>query len=553
MYANNGLALLLHFKFNQNHFNGLRYFCNEIYPFTPSVDYRCLDINDVDLEVDPAIADLIQLGIAPLRSTADDNTVAGSHAPTTSSSSSSCSSSATAEISTENSTPTASVAAVACDSKRPSSEDISISIGVLIARSVQGSSQSLADLLLTVQGNVNLALSQITERLNQANGKGDEVEDGTGRAVLGASVVGEESAMEVVEEMAHLGTTCDTSFNVEAFSSFFELCRPMLQRLLDPVILSEEIKRLAAREAYGVRGKNASLFEDCDVNAIWRWETVSLAHFSKPSQAVITEARTTRRRYGRLLRAIGKESEQLLKSAATLKDDGSRDEQDLSEAENNKIKGCEEKSALALTEVVKAKEKRREVERKKAQRVEERLKKEEAEEVKRREREDAAAAAAAAAALKKASQAQEKEKKPLSEKELKHQAELVKQKSLFNNFFVKKAAPPSIVEDSTGLSDDQTHSGGNDAVDVVFCGSTTAAGVTSTAYNATGSSSTTASSIRRALPTSSSSSSSSFSATKAPSKVAKKLIDEAAFERSLKANMTIGEISRSTRERYVAV
>lgn len=67
-----------------------------------------------------------------------------------------------------------------------------------------------------------------------------------------------------------------------------------------------KIRLVLERKAYGEKGKNCVVSEDSSRLACWHWETASLAHFDKESQAKIRQARTLRSRTGRKVKAIKK-------------------------------------------------------------------------------------------------------------------------------------------------------------------------------------------------------------------------------------------------------
>eukprot|EP01038_Epipyxis_sp_PR26KG_P006180 gene6180-8511_t len=179
--------------------------------------------------------------------------------------------------------------------------------------------------------------------------------------------------------------------------------------------LQIEIKELSNRESYGVRHKFSVLFDDEDPLAIFRWEIHSMMYFDKSSLAVIREVRAYRNRYARAIKAICKVNEQLLKFPF----------------DATKMPPLEERSAKCLSEVEKAKEKRRELELKREADAEEKLKKEEQKELKRKEKEEAnekkRQLQLATAALVKSSE------KKAQDPKLTQQLE--KQKNIMSSFF----------------------------------------------------------------------------------------------------------------------
>lgn len=146
----------------------------------------------------------------------------------------------------------------------------------------------------------------------------------------------------------------------------------MIDNLSDPIILSEELKQLAVRESYGIRSKNASLFEDTDIQAIWRWEVFTLAYFTKSSQTIVKESRLMRKKYGHVIKSHSNCIVQLMKVPY----------------DETKVNMFEERIAKSTTEVEKSKERRREIEFKKAADNETKLQKEEERKKQKNERDE---------------------------------------------------------------------------------------------------------------------------------------------------------------------
>jgi hypothetical protein len=233
---------------------------------------------------------------------------------------------------------------------------------------------------------------------------------------------------EIVKmEAAPVTADCGTEVNSK------QLVLDAVERLLDSVVLAEEVKSLAVRQCYGNRSEKSLMFDCTDALAVWRWETHSMQHFTKPAQAVLREARTVRGRYSRALKAAQRVLEQLQKLPHS----------------ETKLAPLEERFAKCLQEVEKAKEKRREVEAKRAADAAERRRKDEAREQKRAEKEEAdrtrkaaaEASAAAKAALAPATAEKEKKAPIVSEKAQKKALELEKSKNVFMNFLKSSSAP----------------------------------------------------------------------------------------------------------------
>jgi hypothetical protein len=212
-----------------------------------------------------------------------------------------------------------------------------------------------------------------------------------------------------------------------------QLVLDAVERLLDSVVLAEEVKSLAVRQCYGNRSEKSLMFDCTDALAVWRWEAHSMQHFTKSAQAVLREARTVRGRYSRALKAAQRVLEQLQKLPHS----------------EIKLAPLEERFAKCLQDVEKAKEKRREVEAKRAADSAERRRKEEAREQKRAEKEEAErtrkataeASAAAKASLAPANAEKEKKAPIVSEKAQKKALELEKSKNVFMNFLKSSSAP----------------------------------------------------------------------------------------------------------------
>lgn len=194
-----------------------------------------------------------------------------------------------------------------------------------------------------------------------------------------------------------------------------------IDKYCEPLKLSEDIKLLASRESYGLKGKNAPLFEDSDQLACWRWDTTSSIYFTKTGQGIIREVKTVRSRYSRAIKAVVKVVEQLKKMPY----------------DEAKVAFTEEKLAKVVVEIEKAKEKRREMDGKRAADLEEKSKREAIKEEKKREKEETEL-------MKKemnesiAFERAMKKKKPSNTENEKKKALLEKQKNVFMNFLSSK-------------------------------------------------------------------------------------------------------------------
>jgi hypothetical protein len=203
----------------------------------------------------------------------------------------------------------------------------------------------------------------------------------------------------------------------------------MILKHSDKVVLGEEIKTLASREAYGIRRKNAEIFECVEKQAVWRWNVHvhSGTRFTKKGLKIIHDVIAIRRLYGKLI----KSHHDVIKAFERVPYDSA------------KISSAEEKAAKATGEYEKAKEKRRESEQKKLDKSAEKNRKQDELDMKKREKEEAAAKKAAekdAEAKEKEREKKEKDQKLLLEKEKKEmEAKKIAQK--FAGFF--KAPPVS--------------------------------------------------------------------------------------------------------------
>jgi hypothetical protein len=158
----------------------------------------------------------------------------------------------------------------------------------------------------------------------------------------------------------------------------------MLLKYTDNLILGEEIKTLAAREAYGIRRKNAEIYDCVEKQAIWRWNVhVPSKHLTKSGTKTVHDVNLIRKMYGKLVKA----HHDVIKALERIPYDSA------------KISAAEEKASKATGEYEKAKEKRREIEQKKldklAEKNRDKSRKQEEQEIKKREKEEAVAKKAA--------------------------------------------------------------------------------------------------------------------------------------------------------------
>ena len=302
--------------------------------------------------------------------------------------------------------------------------------------------------------------------------------------------------------------------------------------------------------------------------------------FSKTGLSLRSVAKDSRRRYGKLVKAIAKIVDQLLlsskKSDSTSGSSSTISGINISSPDSVKIASLEEAAARALADVEKAKEKRRENERKIAAAIEEKIKKDFQKEMIRAQKEEIAILEKKEKASEKEKEKEkdkekekekEKDKKVVTEKEIKQAQELKQQRSMFTGFF--KSEPKNSLSSSSSSSS--------------FSGSSSSCVSTSTSASsvctpfATSSRSVTSNRISTVGPSSSSTSSSTsvissvhtpsssvicldgveipntgLGSLELPSGVAFPGFDVASFEQDLKASISMGEICRTMRERWVS-
>jgi hypothetical protein len=196
--------------------------------------------------------------------------------------------------------------------------------------------------------------------------------------------------------------------------------------------IRDAIISASTREAYGIRSKDAVAFENIEPTSLWTWEITKVSCFTSSEQSIIKECQSVRRRYSRAIKAFLKVVDQLHCSKL---------------ADDIKVLQAEEKAVRALSEVEKAKEKRVEIEKKKAaDKLEKALKEEarllkmkEKEESLARKREEAAAEAAALAEKKRIAEeavAAEKAAMLIEKKllEIKEAKKIEKQRNILHSF-----------------------------------------------------------------------------------------------------------------------
>ena len=116
------------------------------------------------------------------------------------------------------------------------------------------------------------------------------------RAVIARNIQGNKNSLSVVvahivvilTDLAGLVRGCHPFAEDENSQCQFQTLQQssvaIIDKLMDPVILAEELKCIAVREAYGYRARTVLIsFEDSDVEAVWRWEVNSVNYFSKKS------------------------------------------------------------------------------------------------------------------------------------------------------------------------------------------------------------------------------------------------------------------------------
>jgi hypothetical protein len=274
----------------------------------------------------------------------------------------------------------------------------------------------------------------------------------------------------------------------------------------------------------------------------------SNVHFSTSSLTLRGTAKTVRARYGKLIKAEGKVVEQLGKSKG-----GAEGEADISR--------LEEAASKAQEEVTKAKERRREMDKKRASDVEDkarkealRLKKEENAAVERKEKQ-----------AEKEKEKEEKKKQP-TEKELKEAALLEKQRSVMLGFFNTPKPSSGAGGAAGGVGASSSRSSGvfptrvltNRAGLGAAMGSTAALSHTlshtlSTSHSLTATASSSSSSPATAQYSIDLSDDQDPTGTHTDNGCAEsaKRSFELAFETDMSAKISMGEISRSLRERCV--
>ena len=299
--------------------------------------------------------------------------------------------------------------------------------------------------------------------------------------------------------------------------------------------------------------------------------------FSKAGLSLRSVAKDSRRRYGKLVKAIVKIVDQLLLSSK--KADHSSGPSSTTcgvSPESVKIAILEESAAKALADVEKAKEKRRETDRKAAAAIEEKIKKDVQKEIVRAQKEEIALLEKKEKASEKEKEKEkdkekekEKEKKVLTEKELKQAQELKQQRNMFTGFFKSEQKTSSSSSSSSGFSTSSTSSASTSAASACTPSSTSSRAVTSNRNTPGGSASNSSSSSTSSTTSTSATASVTTSSSiicldgveipgtglesiELRSGVASSGFDVISFERNLKASISMGEICRTMRERYLS-
>jgi hypothetical protein len=205
--------------------------------------------------------------------------------------------------------------------------------------------------------------------------------------------------------------------------------------------LAEEIKNCANRKPYGVKSKDAAVFENKDPLCVWVWEVTRTTVFSESEQAIIKEHRKMRERFGDAINKSMLLVDQLHKCPSI---------------DDPKVQRCEDAARKALQKIDQAREEREELEKKLAKIRLEKIAKEEAarekERKKREEREERElqalrrkeeAAQEAAAAAEKKRQHEEAVAAAKRLEEEKAQKLLEKQRNMLKSF-VKSAPKPEV-------------------------------------------------------------------------------------------------------------
>ena len=304
--------------------------------------------------------------------------------------------------------------------------------------------------------------------------------------------------------------------------------------------------------------------------------------FSKAGLSLRSVAKDSRRRYGKLVKAIVKIVDQLLLSSK--KSDHTSGSSSTTcgvksiSPESIKIAILEESAAKALADVEKAKEKRRETDRKAAAAIEEKIKKDVQKEIVRAQKEEIALLEKKEKASEKEKEKEkekdkekekEKEKKVLTEKELKQAQELKQQRNMFTGFFKSEQKTSSSSSSSSGFSTSSTSSASTSAASACTPSSTSSRAVTSNRNTPGGSASNSSSSSTSSTTSTSATASVTTSSSiicldgveipgtglesiELRSGVASSGFDVVSFERNLKASISMGEICRTMRERYLS-
>ena len=282
---------------------------------------------------------------------------------------------------------------------------LDMAIKKIIARTMQGSSDSMSRLSISISVSLGRAVEQVEQAFRTTSN----------------------------EQLSELS------------NYYLDNAKKSLQTLRDDSnTLEDVIKNMGSRESYGQKEKNSVMFEDTNTSALWRWDVVKDAarFFTKSSINVAREFKSSYRRYGALIKAYSKVIEELSRSVT---------------ADEAKVVKLDEAVAKAVSEIAKAKEKRVVEEQKKKALSAEKAKKEVEKEQKKKQVEqekDEKRKAKEAEALKKKEESAkakleakteaQREKDRIKEEE---EAKLSKQKNLMLNMFA--ASKPAVPKSTT--------------------------------------------------------------------------------------------------------
>jgi hypothetical protein len=196
------------------------------------------------------------------------------------------------------------------------------------------------------------------------------------------------------------------------------------EQQMEITALSELIKSLAEREAFGIRPSQTLLLEDTTDVALWRWDVFSTLHFSVPSSlAIIRDVKALRTKYSRTIRALGKLVETVQRNASI---------------EEAKLNPLEEKLMKSIAELEKSKEKRRKDHDVKKE-------KEREKELRRKEKDDAETQRRAQRKAQQELQDQQAQQRAQeqAEKERQQREKLQKQQNMLKSYLAPMLSPVS--------------------------------------------------------------------------------------------------------------